>query len=160
MTRAKSPSGPGVSIPPIPLFITGFVAGLWLDRTWPLPVQNDGWLAIATIVGWTVAAAGAALFAAGMMTFARAKTGIMLQRAATTVVTTGPYRWSRNPMYVSLIALYVGGALVANTIWPLAFLPIVVAALAILVVRREERYMQHMFDERYVAYTKQVPRWL
>ena len=55
-----------------------------------------------------------------MATFARAQTGIMLQSPASQLVIIGPYRWSRNPMYVGFVAMYLGFALLMNSVWPLA----------------------------------------
>lgn len=76
------------------------------------------------------------------------------------VVTTGPYTFSRNPMYVSMILVYAGIALIVNTIWPLAFLPVALAALHYGVTRREERYLEKLFGDWYRQYRARVRRWL
>ena len=152
--------GPGTRVPPIPLFVCAFAAGLWLDWHFPWPVQSSGVIQILALIGSVLAAAGLVLFAAGMWTFARAKTGILLQRSATQVVTSGPYRWSRNPMYVSFVALYIGGALLANTFWPLIFLPLVLLILTKFVIAREEEYLHRTFADRYADYARRVPRWI
>jgi protein-S-isoprenylcysteine O-methyltransferase Ste14 len=76
------------------------------------------------------------------------------------LVTSGPYRFSRNPMYVGLSALYLGLALLFNVAWPLALFPVVVMALFRLVIRREERYLAEAFGETYALYAQRVRRWL
>jgi protein-S-isoprenylcysteine O-methyltransferase Ste14 len=154
--RAK---GPGTPVPPTLLCAAGFLGGIWCQRRIPWPMQAGG-SDLLMAIGLVFAAIGLVLFGAGLLTFARAKTGIMLQRAATSVVTSGPYRWSRNPQYVGFVSAYLGASLIANTLWPLIFLPLVILALNRLVIAREERYMERLFDASYQAYTKRVPRWL
>ena len=152
--------GPGAPVPPTLIFVVGFLAGLWWDGQSPWPIQTAGSSTVRLAVGTGVCAFGLWLFGEGLMTFARLRTGIMLQRAATRVVTSGPYQWSRNPMYVSFVAIYLGGALIANTVWPMILLPVVITALAFFVIDREERYMRRTFRSEYDAYCRRVQRWL
>lgn len=151
--------GPGMSVPPTALFVGGFWLGVWWNtyQSWPLEAQGTSVLAA---IGWLLVVAGMTLFAAGLVTFARARTGIMLQHAATAVVEAGPYRWSRNPQYVAFVAIYIGASLVANSAWPLLLLPVVIGALHALVIAREERYMQRTFPQAYGEYCQRVRRWL
>jgi protein-S-isoprenylcysteine O-methyltransferase Ste14 len=72
----------------------------------------------------------------------------------------GPYRFSRNPMYLSLLLLMAGIGLVANTPWPLLMLPIVVVVLRREVIEHEERYLTAKFGDPYRAYLVRVRRWL
>jgi protein-S-isoprenylcysteine O-methyltransferase Ste14 len=76
------------------------------------------------------------------------------------IVATGPYRFSRNPMYVAMSAVYVGLSLLMGVVWPLVLLPIVLLSLSALVIRREERYLGDAFGEEYGAYRARVRRWL
>ena len=157
--ETRSKRGPGMSVQPTALFAGGFWLGVWWDgrQAWPI----DAALAPALVVaGAALVAAGLALFIAGLATFARAHTGIMLQQAATAVVESGPYRWSRNPQYVAFVAIYLGAALIANSVWPLVLLPVIVGALHALVIAREERYMRRTFPQEYGAYCRRVRRWL
>ena len=105
-------------------------------------------------------AIGTWLFGWGLMTFFRSATGIMLQQSASTVVDAGPYRFSRNPMYVGLTVGYVGVALVINIAWPIVLLPLVLVAVTTAVIAREERYMLARFGPAYEAYCARVRRWL
>ena len=81
-------------------------------------------------------------------------------RPAARLVTNGPYRITRYPMYVSLVALYLAVTLLLNSWWPLLFLPIVIFVLGLAVIRREERYLAVAFPEEYAAYSRNVRRWL
>lgn len=77
----------------------------------------------------------------------------------TGLVTGGPYRYSRNPMYVGWTALYIGIALVVESAWPLVFLPAIVV-LVHRAVRREERALAERFGGGYAAYRERVRRYL
>ncbi|HEX6629907.1 MAG TPA: isoprenylcysteine carboxylmethyltransferase family protein, partial [Gemmatimonadaceae bacterium] len=81
-------------------------------------------------------------------------------RPATRLATGGPYRLTRNPMYVSLAALYLGVALFANSWWPVALLPLVLLVVDRAVIAREERYLAAAFPDEYAAYRARVRRWL
>ena len=79
---------------------------------------------------------------------------------AARLVTNGPYRITRNPMYVSLVALYLAVSLLLNSWWPVLFLPLVIFVMGLAVIRREERYLAGAFPEEYAAYRRNVRRWL
>jgi protein-S-isoprenylcysteine O-methyltransferase Ste14 len=117
-------------------------------------------MALWRALGWVVIAGGLVLALSAVATFRRARTSMIPNRPATVLVTSGPYRFSRNPMYVSLILLYTGAALLANTWWPLALLPLVLLALYRSVIVREERYLAEAFAETYAQYRSRVRRWL
>jgi protein-S-isoprenylcysteine O-methyltransferase Ste14 len=81
-------------------------------------------------------------------------------RATRTIVGSGPYRFTRNPMYVSLALAYAGMALTINSVWPLVFLPFIVLLVDRYVIRREEAYLARKFGAEYEAYRGRVRRWL
>jgi protein-S-isoprenylcysteine O-methyltransferase Ste14 len=159
VARPDATRGPGVSFPPMLIFAVAFMvaaaANTGLDLVTPgagvRPVQAAGLLLIL---------AGAGAFIWGLATFARARTGIMLWTPARRLITDGPYKWSRNPMYVGCVAVYVGAALAFGVYVALLLLPLVIALVTILVIRREERYMEMTFGSEYLAYRRQVSRWL
>ena len=156
----RFPRGPAVPFPPPLLFVAGFVAGWLLERRWPLGAGPGTDRAAWEVKGATNAAAGLAVMAWGLLTFARHRTAIIPNRPASRLVTGGPYRFTRNPMYVGFVCLYVGGALLTGLWWPLVLLPAVLALLVALVVRREERYLAEAFGAEYAAYRARVRRWL
>ena len=149
---------PGVRFPPPFIFVLGFLSGLVLER-WVhrIPLGSRRPLALA---GWTLAVAALALAGWAMITFWRARTAIIPHRPASRLVRHGPYRFTRNPMYVALAALYVGLALLFNVAWPLVLLPAVLWLLWHLVIRHEERYLLFAFGDDYAAFTREVRRWL
>jgi protein-S-isoprenylcysteine O-methyltransferase Ste14 len=76
------------------------------------------------------------------------------------LVTSGPYRLTRNPMYVGMAFLYGAFALAFGVIWALITLPLVLIAVDRLVIAREEPYLEARFGEQYREYTRRVRRWL
>ncbi len=95
-----------------------------------------------------------------LATFRRTGTTANPAGGSTALALAGPYRYSRNPMYLGLVMLTVGIGLVANTLWPLLLLPILVVALRRKVIDHEERYLTAKFGEPYRAYMARVRRWL
>ena len=151
---------PGVRFPPPTLFVAGFLAGWLVHREWPVPVAPDGRAPVLVGAGWVVAALGIAIMGWGLLTFVRHRTAIIPHRPATRLVDTGPYRYSRNPMYVGMTTAYLGGVLVTNMFWPLLLLPLVLLGLTRAVIRREERYLADAFGAEYDAYRARTRRWL
>ncbi|MGH7662704.1 MAG: methyltransferase family protein [Gemmatimonadaceae bacterium] len=164
MTRAARDGTPianaGVRFPPPFLFAAGFIAGWLLHRSSPLEFIPREWQPASTVAGLLAAAAGLAFMLWAFATFLRHRTAVLPHRPASTLVRDGPYRYSRNPMYVGLTALYAGVAFVAHMLWPLILLPIVLLLLVLLVIRREERYLASAFGAEYEEYRGQVRRWL
>ena len=152
---------PGVRFPPPFLYAAGFLAGLALER-WAvrLPLAGPALRPAFVVAGWLGIILGLALAGWGLATFFRARTAIVPIRPASRMVASGPYRFSRNPMYTGLAVLYTGLALLLNVIWPLLLLPAVLAAVYLLVIRREERYLMAAFGNEYAEYCRNVRRWL
>jgi protein-S-isoprenylcysteine O-methyltransferase Ste14 len=150
---------PGVIFPPPLLFVLGFGLGWLLDRAVALRIFSTGPSDATIIGGCIVTALGIAIGASGFITFLRHRTAILPMRAAARLVTTGPYRYSRNPMYVGMTVAYIGVVILTNITWPLVFLPVVLMALTFLVIRREERYLRGAFDSEYREYSSRVRRW-
>jgi protein-S-isoprenylcysteine O-methyltransferase Ste14 len=156
------PNGPGVRFPPPFLPAAAFLGGLALERwVYRLPIAGgDRTRGFLSVAGAALAALGLLLAGWSMLTFARARTAIVPMFPATRLVMSGPYRLSRNPMYVGLTALHVGLALLLDMAWPIILLPAALTALYALVIRREEAYLSTAFGETYRAYTGTVRRWL
>ncbi len=159
MGATSDKRGPGAPLPPTPVFIAGFAIGWWLNRQVGMPIDQDGLGTAQAIAGTLLVVFGATVFWWGLATFV-GRTGIMLQRPATVLMTTGPYQWSRNPQYVAFIAIYVGVAILMNNAWPLFMLPMVLLAVLVAVIMREERYLRARFGDSYEAYCRRVGRWL
>lgn len=156
-TAVESRDHPGVIAKPPKIYLASIVAGAALEWIRPLPFAPPGsepWLGLALL------AAGIGLMAWAMRQFAQAKTNVPTDLPATTIVTSGPYRWSRNPIYVSLTLIHLGIACWVNGGWLLVSLALTLVVMVYGVIRREERYLEAKFGETYRAYRKEVRRWL
>jgi len=159
MANASLPQHAGVRFPPPLLYVAGIAAGLGLHRWRPLPMTAG--TSSARVAGAVICLlAYAAIFFSALAAFRRARTTIVPNRPAAALVTGGPYRFTRNPMYVSLVALYLGVTLFTDSWWPLVLLPVVVLAVDRMVIAREERYLAAAFPTDYRAYRARVRRWL
>ena len=149
---------PGVLVFPPGLLVGTLTIGLLLQRLrpWNLPISESTRIFLSAAL-LTVAAA---LGLWGQRTMHGAGTNIDPGKPSTTIVTTGPFRFTRNPLYLFLLGLYLGITVAVATVWPLLFLVPVVLVLHFGVVRREERYLEAKFGEPYRAYTARVRRWL
>ena len=143
---------PGVLAPPPLIYLAAFLLGWWGRGLLPR------YQSIAA--GAALAAAGVALAGWGVATMMRARTHVDPYKPATALVTTGPFRLTRNPLYVSLTAVYAGAALWSASMTSLLLLPAAVAILYFGVILREERYLEGKFGAAYRDYRKRVRRWL
>jgi protein-S-isoprenylcysteine O-methyltransferase Ste14 len=148
---------PGVHVPPPFFFVAAIGGGLLLQRAVPLPIASGAWRVIATyvLVGCFVA-----LLASAFTSFWRRRTTIIPNRPANALVVAGPYRFTRNPMYVAMTLLTTAVGLWMNTWWILILLVPALAAIDRYVIAREEAYLRRRFGADYDAYTKRVRRWL
>src|SRR5438046_10761511 len=117
----------GVGFPPPLLYAGGFVAGVGAHRLLPVRVWPEP-PAITSLLGWGLLVVGVLLVASAAYLFRRAGTTPNPTKPTSASVIWGPYRFTRNPMYVGLAALHVGGTLLLNDLWPLALLPLVIAS--------------------------------
>jgi len=92
--------------------------------------------------------------------FRRAGTTPNPTKPTTALVLRGPYRFTRNPMYLGFAALYLGVTLLVNSLWPLLLFPAVVGLVQGRVIAREEAYLEAKFGNEYRAYKMRVRRWL
>jgi protein-S-isoprenylcysteine O-methyltransferase Ste14 len=87
-------------------------------------------------------------------------TSIVPVRPSTALVIEGPYRLTRNPMYLGLLSLYLGVTCWSGLMWPLILTPVLVWVIHVTVIGREERYLTRKFGDDYRRYQAQVRRWL
>ena len=152
---------PGVVARPPLLYLSTLLAGLAADYVLPI-----GLVAEALGPGWRFGGSAALILfgVAGISWafghFARAGTNVPTNLPAETVVTGGPYRFSRNPIYLALSAFFVGLAVLFASDWALALFPVLLAVMRYGVIAREERYLERKFGATYLAYKARVRRWL
>ena len=145
--------------PPILLVATlAFAIALqWLA---PLP-WIYGFAALeATALGLTMIVAAFAIDIWAALVFRSHKTTIMPHQASTRLVTRGPFRFSRNPIYVGNLMVVAGLGLVLSNLWLLIATPILGFALTKLAIRREERHMEALFGDQWRDYRTRVRRWI
>lgn len=145
--------------PVIPL--CGFVLGVVLEWLVPLgPRLASVWGTGVRAAGGLVLVLGAAGFAWMVVTMKRARTPIHNSKTPSTLVEHGPFRRTRNPMYLFGSIAYAGLALLLVQPWSLALLPVVFATTHHGVVLREEAFLARRFGDAYRQYQARVPRWL
>jgi protein-S-isoprenylcysteine O-methyltransferase Ste14 len=89
-----------------------------------------------------------------------AHTNVNPTRPVTAIVTEGPFRFTRNPLYLGFTLFYTGVTLLVNSLWMVLLLPFVLFLMTFSVIEREERYLERKFGEQYLAYKRRVRRWL
>jgi protein-S-isoprenylcysteine O-methyltransferase Ste14 len=145
-------------------------------RLWPPVAIGAPWIA-----GWAISAAagdpvglgdwrtpvGVVLLVAflvwngwSLLLFARHRTGLLPGMPTESMITEGPYRLSRNPLYVGLLALYLSLALLAGSFWALVLFPVAVLLVLWGAIRPEERFLRGRFGAAYDEYATRVRRWL
>ncbi len=147
----------GVRFPPPLIYLLGLLAGIGLHVA-----LDAGAPPVGVRIAGALAGIGAfvALDAGAMSRFRRADNNPTPWTPVQTLVVEGPYRITRNPMYVGMAALFAGLAFALGTLWALAFLPVVLLVIDRYAIAREERYMERQFGSSYIAYKSRVRRWL
>jgi protein-S-isoprenylcysteine O-methyltransferase Ste14 len=152
----EHPDTPGVIAPPPLIYGAGLLLGWVIEQLRPWPLLPPAWtIPVAAVC----LLAGLVAFAA-LRAFVRADTSPNPWRPSTHLVTGGPYRFTRNPMYLGLTLLYLGATAWLNTLWPLLLLPIVLLVMQRGVIAREEEYLERRFGQEYTDYRARVRRWL
>ena len=145
---------------PVPwVFVLNYLLGVvlqWLAPlpfSWTFPVRAD-------IVGAVLFVLGAVAAGSGWVAFHRAGTTRVPGQVSTTFVSWGPYRVTRNPMYVGLSLAYLGEAALLRQVWPALLLPLTLIYLQRVVIPLEEARLQETFGPVYAEYCARVRRWL
>jgi protein-S-isoprenylcysteine O-methyltransferase Ste14 len=145
-----------ISCPPL-VYLGALGLGLLLD--WLVPVQRFS-SASCPVTGWILAFSGFLIGFWGVRTFIRAGTNVRPDLPVTALVTDGPFRYSRNPLYMACTIIYLGITLSVGSFWLLVALIPTLAVVHYKIVRREEEYLEGRFGDCYRAYKAQVHRWI
>ncbi len=148
---------PGVIAPPPLIFLGWLILGLGIDFLWPasfLPAR------VQYLLGGALFGLGGILVAVCIVEFRRAGTEFQTHKPASALITGGPYRFSRNPIYIALSLAHVGIALAADSAWMVAMLVPALGVVRYGVIAREERYLEAKFGDDYRRYVATVRRWI
>ena len=156
-TAARSVANLGLVRPPL-VYMTSLVSGTVIHLAMPLPFLPGTLPAFA--LGVPFVAIAIALFSYSVARFRAAGTPVPARKPTTVIVRTGPYHFSRNPIYLAFSVFQLGIAIWVNSVWLLATLVGAVALIHYVVIPREERYLERKFGAQYLDYKASVRRWL
>lgn len=144
-------------VPPPLVYAVALFAAWWLQGRLPLPFDLG---AAAQPLGWGLIGIGLAGFVWALWAIWGHRTTVNPYRAASSLVTGGPFRYSRNPIYVSDWFIYAGATLLLKTAWPLLLAPGVYLVMRHAVIAHEENHLTARFGAEYQEYKARVRRWL
>ena len=142
--------------PPI-VYVGSIGLGLLMHLLWPVELLPAS---VGVPIGVTVVLVATTLFVSAVRTFRRAGTPVPGSLPTTTIVRSGPYSFSRNPIYLAFTLFHVGVAAWTNSLGVLLMLLPALALMGLVVIPREERYLAARFPSEYLAYKREVRRWL
>lgn len=144
--------------PPI-LIVAMVIAAVSLGQFAPLPWPGLDDLP-ARIVGVGFGVLGFALFAWAGYTMSRHKTTVMPHKGSAALVTSGPFRWLRNPIYLGDVLIFLGVAEVTKNVWFALLVPVFAVLITWLAILPEERHLEAKFGDDYRNYKNKTRRWI
>ena len=154
---AERPDRAEVAFHPPLLLVASLGLGFLLRWLAPLPVLRS---TASAMIGPAVVALAFGLFFWAVGTMLRGRASIPTNRPTDAIVAGGPFRFSRNPIYLSMILLHVGVGTWTHSLWFFVLAAISVALLTWGVIVREERYLDRKFGDEYLSYASRVRRWI
>lgn len=148
-----------VTIPPPLTLVVSLIVGLLLHRVFPVCMMSASWPVRLLIAAPLLLGYGVVTALSIRMMLAR-NTALAPHRSTTTVISEGPFRLTRNPLYLSVLMLYAGIAILVNEVWMLCLLPVMLVALDRGAVKHEEEYLERKFGDQYLEYKRSVRRWI
>jgi protein-S-isoprenylcysteine O-methyltransferase Ste14 len=148
---------PNVRIIPPLVYLVGVVIGSLVNIWLPTKVVPGP---VAWVIGGVLMLCGAVLAASAIFTFRSVSTTVRPDRAASRLVIAGPYKITRNPMYLGLASVYLGIAIAEQSLWTFILLPVVLTIILRRAIKPEEAFLERRFGEDYTRYKAKVRRWL
>ena len=139
------------------IFVAVLLVGVLLSLAFPVSFLPR---VITLLVGEACFLLPLVLGLAALRAMRSARTSVSPNRPTRVLLTGGPFRLSRNPMYLGMVVQYVGLALLVNSLWAIVLLPLALIVVHLTVIKREERYLEQKFSEEYRTYKARVRRWL
>lgn len=146
---------PGLLRPPL-IFLVAVLLGIALNHVWPAPFRPS----TLRLLGPLLTGCSGLLLLLCFREFREAGTSVRGTERTSTIVQTGPYGFSRNPIYLSFILLVLGLSVWLNDFWQIVMLIPAICLIATVVIPREERFLERNFHEQYLNYKATVRRWL
>jgi protein-S-isoprenylcysteine O-methyltransferase Ste14 len=146
-------------VPPLAVVL---VAGILMGLI-ALATPSLGWAyAIRVVAGLAFAAIGILIAVSGLIAFRRARTSASPMRPdkASSLVASGIYRYTRNPMYLGMLLVLIGWAVYLARPWALLVLPAFLLYMNRFQIGPEERVLERIFGAEFEAYRRRVRRWL
>lgn len=154
--NTKNQKTAGVIFPPPFIYLTSIVAGIILNFIWNVKIFNNS----KVYTGIILILLAVFIFVNAFKSLGKAKTPIQPYKPTSKIVKTGPYRLTRNPIYLSFALAQLGIALLLNNLWILIGLVPALLIVSYGVILREEKYLENKFGREYVDYKSSVRRWI
>ena len=147
----------GVIAPPPLIYLGPLLLGLLFNRKLQVPFLPRG---AARAIGWSLLAGGVSLMGWFEWAMRFAGTPTNPYKPVSNLATDGPFRYTRNPAYLSMAMIYAGVSSLANALSSILLLPAALLVIQRGVIEREERYLERKFGEEYLRYKARVRRWV
>ncbi len=144
-------------MPPPVIYVCALIVGVGMEEIRPIALMSPFW---AYAGGTVLIIASLLIMPPVLVRFRRTGTTFDVRKAASVLITDGPYRYTRNPTYVSLTMLYVGLGVIFNNAWILLLTIPVLLIMDRKVIQYEEKHLEEKFGKHYAQYKQAVRRWL
>ena len=148
--------GPNVRVHPPIIYAISILSGVGLNNLWPLPMPfglHD------RLYGSIIIALSVGIAAWALLHFHRNDTDVRPDKPDRTLITSGPYRFTRNPLYIVLTLVQITVAIWLDNLWILLLVVVSVIVITRYAISREERYLEQLFGQEYLKYKQRVRRW-
>ncbi len=157
MADEEVEDNPGVVFPPPFIYLGWLLVGFVIDYFLPAPLLPG---LVQYVAGGLLIALSLALVVSSFRQFRKHGTNVRPDKPDTAILSEGPYRFTRNPIYLAGAILYLGISICADAPWSLAMIVPALLIMNFLVIPQEERYLERTFGEEYLGYKSTVRRWL
>jgi protein-S-isoprenylcysteine O-methyltransferase Ste14 len=156
-TMQEDRHGPGIRLHPPIIYAISILSGIGLNNIWPqaMPYGLHG-----RTYGLCLIAVAVLIAVWSLLEFHKADTDVRPDKPDSTLITGGPYRFTRNPLYIVLTLTQLTTAVWLDNLWILLLVIPSVSIISRYAIAREERYLETLFGQNYLDYKKRVRRWL
>jgi protein-S-isoprenylcysteine O-methyltransferase Ste14 len=150
---------PGVYIPPPLIYVLIFIAAIFIQKK--IYIDDSVFhLRLVKELGVLFLLIAFFFLVTSLTTFFKSRNTVVLIKPASSLQTRGVYGFSRNPMYVGLLFVYLGITCFIGNWWNIILVPLLIFIIQVYVIRSEENYLQRAFGDEFTEYKKRVRRWL